>query len=383
MIISFPFTRRKINFLFTSKVDFIWFDSQQNTALSSILKPYSVFCMDIRQYLYLSPLSLLLAIFYLPRYGKLSLYVSFIRLLHPNGLITSIHNNHTFWELSTILLIYPFIIVQNSYQPYFHSNSRKPSVFGFVSGLQYKYSSSIRFLSFSHIASLPFVKAGAPKSCFYPVGSLKLSYVQSTYLRPVCKINSICLIADSTYSHKYFTTLLNYLASYSQTFPFDHFYVALKHERSSNHYHDATKSIQSFFDYPITFIPNNPEILSSYRTLLSAEIIVGSVSSLLLEAFSLGKKVLSCNFTGFSELSLPLPIYCTCSQTSYSSFYKQLSYLRSLSESDFSNLVSNTSSDSLPVVNSLNTYKYLEKLLSSLIHKPSSNSLPTQPPASL
>ena len=313
----------------------------------------------------------------------MSFYISFIQLLDPNGLITSIHNNHTFWRLSTILSRYPFIIVQNSYQPYLSSDSSKPSVFGFVSGLQYKYNSSIRFLSFSHIASLPFIKAGAPASCFYPVGSLKLSYVQNTYLDPVVKKNSICLIADSTFSHQYFTTLLKYLALYTKTFPFKQFYVALKHERRSNYYRDATQEIQSYFDFPLSFIPNNPEQLSSYRTIMCSDIIVGSVSSLLLEAFSLRKKVLSCNFTGYSQLSLPLPTHCTCNQISYPLFHEKLASLRTLSDNNYTDSFSTISSDHMPVINSFNTYKYIQKLLSDLIVSPASSSVSRQPRATL
>ena len=79
MIISLPFVRRKIKLLFTSKVDFIWFDNQQNSALSSLLSPFSIFRLDVRQYLYLSPLSLLLSLSFFPTLRK----VVILYLVYP------------------------------------------------------------------------------------------------------------------------------------------------------------------------------------------------------------------------------------------------------------------------------------------------------------
>ena len=219
MIFSLPLMRRSLNILFKSRVDFIWFDFQPNIALESLLSPYEVLRLDIRRYVYITPFSLLLSVFLFPRFGKLSIYVSLIYLLAPKALLTCIHNNHTFWELSSKLTKYKFLILQNSYQPYLSSSSSKPDIFGFVAGLDYKYPSSLSFYSFSHIASIPFIKAGAPSDCFKPIGSLKLSYALNMYSSVVPNNNSLCLIADGTCSYHYFITLLEFLSNYIYSNP--------------------------------------------------------------------------------------------------------------------------------------------------------------------
>ncbi len=88
------------------------------------------------------------------------------------------------------------------------------------------------------------------------------------------------------------------------------------------------------------FIMNNctfkdKKAFSSYNSIMSCDILVGCVSSMLREKLAVKGKILSCNFSGMNMFNFPINEICFLNDPSYTRFSERLSELRSLDDIKF------------------------------------------------
>ena len=74
---------------------------------------------------------------------------------------------------------------------------------------------------------------------------------------------------------------------------------------------------------------------SSYNSIMSCDILVGCVSSMLREKLATKGKILSCNFSGMNMFNFPINEICSLNNPSYTEFSQRLSKLRSLDDIKF------------------------------------------------
>jgi len=97
------------------------------------------------------------------------------------------------------------------------------------------------------------------------------------------------------------------------------------------------------FGEQVTIIRNNRETMSTYLAIDQSNVSITAYSTVGVEAFGWGKKVLFCNFTGHDNYSLPVPDVCSIDKPDFGSFCMKLDFLLSMDESRF-NAVTHKSS---------------------------------------
>ena len=73
----------------------------------------------------------------------------------------------------------------------------------------------------------------------------------------------------------------------------------------------------------------------TYINLLKSKIVIGGYSTVMREALSLGKKVLSCNFTNNESINFPLNNICLFTKNNYEEFKKIVLKIIEMSEEDY------------------------------------------------
>ena len=82
--------------------------------------------------------------------------------------------------------------------------------------------------------------------------------------------------------------------------------------------------IRKYLGALVTFVPLNQKKFTSYDVAERSKVCVGSFSTLLVEVFSFGSRVLACNYTGFGEFDLGLPSECSCDSVDENEFRAKL-----------------------------------------------------------
>ena len=200
-----------------------------------------------------------------------------------------------------------------------------------------------------------FKKIGAKVNKFYIVGSYRQSMAEK-YFKKNNLINGqykydICLISENIPAISYkFRKIrfdsLELIAKYVERLAIKHklkTILALKRPKDHVLYEYEISFYKKILDKktPI-IIGNRLDEFSNYEKAYNSKLTIGSRSSLLLETFARGGKILSCNykknyFSKYPELN-PLLSFDSCfsiSDKTYDKFEKRVLFLLSMSQEDF------------------------------------------------
>jgi len=291
---------REIRLIKKKKIEVIWFDYFVNEPLEWSLRNERLFKFDLRKYIYMSPMVILLIIYHYRKLRRLAYHQAIIDIFKPTLLITGIHMNSDFWYLAKINKDIKFLAVQNSSQVYISSSKYiEPYFFPLRENFYTKSSGNIA--CFGRNDDQHFIEAGMSAEQLIPIGSIKLSFFK-TYKSSRNKRNtySLCIVADKTIREEYFTKILVNIANYQRVNGMISIIVAMKSSDKSHKYSEDCEYIKDLLGNHIVF-SSRDNIYSSYEAADAAEVIIGSFSSLLIEMYSSGKKILTCNYTNIEE----------------------------------------------------------------------------------
>lgn len=219
--------------------------------------------------------------------------------MKPKAVVTSIDNSSSFHWLSKHSREFPYIAIQNG------------SRLRYAITEDHGYYLQHYFCWGTHESEL-FEELGCKIENYYPVGSL----LASLYFEQPCDMARIKYdllvvstwrgdigfppdVVDTMRSMKIMDQLLvKYIASRQISAA-----VILRAQRDSEHW--VMPGIGNEYDYYRGIYGDSVEIIEAdfttrtiYPSMQSSEVIVSCLSSALLEAYGIGKKVLYCNFTG-------------------------------------------------------------------------------------
>jgi len=177
-----------------------------------------------------------------------------------------------------------------------------------------------------------------------PVGSLRDSLYRSRNFQITQKVGQLCLISQfkgidgrGLVLPKERQQNLELLGQYINKYVFDHklnLLIALYSDTS-----DALRAEKEWYRgiFGGNCIFNDPsQEFATYRATDESIISVGIHTSVLWEVFGRGKRMLACNFTGHSVFKFPVPGPWYLHKASYEEFEARLTYLRTLTDDEYS-----------------------------------------------
>jgi len=218
-----------------------------------------------------------------------------LRVIKPKAVITYIDNSHSFHWLSKHCNAFPFIAIQNGLRLSY-------ALAGNKFHLQH-------YFCFGEHESKLFLKLNFKINKFYPVGSLAASLFlnKSNLVKPI-KYDLLIVsswrgnighsqeVIDSMTSMK---TMDHMLREYINIRPI-RAAIIMRSERESE---DWLMNNKSEFDYFYEIYGDSVKILESnlltgriYLAMQESEVIISTLSTALIEAYGMGKKILYCNF---------------------------------------------------------------------------------------
>lgn len=319
-----------------SACDVLWFDALRNDAIESAVEGLSVVPLNTRTHLYLSWSIVWAVLWNFRRFGRRSYYHALVRFYRPKMVITGIHNSGIFWALAQENPDVPFLAVQNSRGVFSDRRACLPAVFQ-SSVYETPFITGFGCLAcFGRYDAEQFRDAGMPEGQVVPVGSVKASFYKMRWADlSEGERFDICLVADKTIRSEYFVEILNGLAACKKISPSLVIAVAMKRSAGDLMYETDCGFIRQFLGEDAIFIPLDQNVYSSYSAADHSRVVVGSFSTLLIEMFSFGKKVLACNFTGYAEFSLGLPDECNCESVDDTEFSEKMFALLNSDQEEF------------------------------------------------
>ena len=263
-----------------------------------------------------------------------------IILVKPKNVLTSIENSIDFFIQARIFKNKPieFIAVQNA-STFDTDKKIKES----------RYFS--RYFSFSDYEKKIFNNKSLNKKII-PMGSIRALAAKKylTKSHKIKKIYDICLISEPCFE-PYMTDLIennidkkiNLVAKHCLTFSkkfkkklivcgkFDHKSSDIFLEKKFYEHNLKSNNLKIRFNNKLKF--------GSYKNILESEIVIGSTSTMLREAFAFKKKVLWCNYLGASLFPFEKPI--KLKKIDYNSFEKILLKLLNMSNKTYFNKIKN------------------------------------------
>ena len=228
-------------------------------------------------------------------------------IIKPKVVITMIDNSASFGRLSICYNQAAFIAIQNGRRVSTKIHSPNKKII------------HDHYCCFGQNDIDLFEKWGFKAKQYHPIGSLK-SGIAATIHNELNKRNKydICLVSIwRPYIHKnhpsYIPSLNDIWNSFDISNRFTHRYITehnmklcivLAHYGSYEADNDSIVSdneeeywIKLFGDN-VTLIQNDKKKLPSYKAIMESDIVIGVASTLILEAFGMGKKILYCDFSG-------------------------------------------------------------------------------------
>lgn len=186
---------------------------------------------------------------------------------------------------------------------------------------------------------------GAEVRQFHPCGSLKDSYYRELVDNLQPKLSSdVVFISegwfDTSYDSPYgaakssFELLCTYLKRYLEEHNISVF-VACRSEQGDVAYDRELNDLRKLLGTGVTYIPNCRKEFISYRLTDATNTVLGTGSTLLLEAFGRGRKILSVNYTGDPSYDFSVSGFWCLSNPGYAKFEKSLTLLLSMSPHEY------------------------------------------------
>ena len=262
-----------------------------------------------------------------------------LQLMKPKAVVTFIDNNPKFHWLSKNCESFPFVAIQNG------------SRLSYASPDSSDYFLQHLFCWGAHETKL-LPQLGAEIENFYPVGSLlaSLHFDQST--SGYCDEYDLLIVScwrgdigwpqdviDTMRSMEIMDKLLNrYIKSRNLKAG-----VMLRTERDSSDWNMT--GLGNEYDYFKKIYGESTEIIETdfrkrniFPTMQRGHVIVSCLSSAILEAFGIGKKILYCNFTGTNKYHADFSSAIVTEDSSWESFSAKLDKLRRISMADYREL---------------------------------------------
>ena len=317
--------------------------------------------------------------------GNLTLcyWIALIKQINPKLVITFSDNNYDFHKISKILgKKYKFISIQNAYrdESYFSEEKAKKI---FIEN----------YLCFGEQTVSHLSEMGFKIKNFYITGSLRQSLAEKEIVNnlqdekydlglisenmpgkndPVKNVRILALkiLAENVkkYTSDYNLNTVILLKRDPDT---------IRGKQEINFYKEI------FSDTKITFRDTKKNKFSNYHTAYNCNIVIGSRSTLLLEVFSKGKKILVCNYKDQSNLKMNAqrkynrytelnPLINTneiiaTNDLDYVNFKKKLDYLTSIDMKDYKNSLKDLKDYMLIYDEQFTTFDKIKKIISKCL----------------
>ena len=236
-------------------------------------------------------------------FGCLLDYYRFVifSIIAPKVVITFNDNSQGFGRLSKSLEGVTFIAIQNGKRNsiLFNNNNKLNHDNYFCFG-----ENDINF----------FNKHGHEANHYHPIGSFRAG-ISMEIFDELSKINKydICIVSiwrpwinnnhpDYKTSFKDIWDTFNSINFMTKNFLESNslkICVAMRSEQK--YYKDEEKYWNDIFGDNVTLIPNDMINLSSFKAVQESTLVIGAASTLILESYGMGKKVLYCDFTGTNK----------------------------------------------------------------------------------
>lgn len=286
--------------------------------------------------------------------GNISLcyWIALIKEVNPKLIITFSDNNYDFHKLSKVLSKqYKFLTVQNAYRDE-----------SYLSELKAKNTFIQNYICFGKQTIDHFNQIGFNVQKFHIAGSLR-QYLAEKEIKKINEIQTfdIGLISenlpvdnDPVYTQRIISlkTIAENVRKYSLENNLSVVILLKRDPNSDRGKREINFYKKIFFDLNnISFTTTKDNEFANYHTVYNCNIIIGSRSTLLLEAFAKGKKILVCNYkqdfnikinaqkkyNRYIELnSLIDPEYfLTLNNRGYDNFKRKIDYLISMKNNEY------------------------------------------------
>jgi surface carbohydrate biosynthesis protein len=269
---------------------------------------------------------------------KLSYADAYLKIVNPSVAITFVDNSQVFQMLDKKLHgpKLKFMAIQNGRRALARDNP--------IGGVPIFHSN---FFCFGQHEVDQYKAHGAEVIEFHPCGSLKDSYYRE--IAGESESKSCCDVVlisegwyDTVYDSKYgaaktsFDLLCTHLKRYIKEHKIN-VVVACRNEQREPAYERELNDLKRILGADVTYISNIRNNFVSYRLTDSSNVVLGAASTLILEAFGRGRKVLSINYSGDSNYDFPVDGFWSLSNSGYDEFSKALTYLLTMTASDYKN----------------------------------------------
>jgi surface carbohydrate biosynthesis protein len=295
---------------------------------------------------------------------------SSLLIINPEAVVTLIDNNELFCWLSKTCRKLPFISIQNG------------SRLSYAAGDNKEYHSQ-HFFCFGEHEKCLFPKLGYKVENFYPVGSLIASLhfdyrISNQYEKYDLLVVSTWRgnigfpedVRDMMQSMRIMDQLLaRYIRSKSIRSS-----VILRSERGSEHWFMPEIGV-SEEDYYREIYGNSIEILETnlyehniFPIIQQSHLIVSCLSTALLEAYGIGKKILYCNFTGTNIYHCDLDSKIVTEESDWEKFSDRLDDLLAKTPEDYNRLHRETMKYYMSFPEQLATYDIIANKINEIVN---------------
>lgn len=357
-----------------AKSDIVIFDQAGSEVLDMCITgnvPHFVLCAR-RELFYLHPLLFLCFLknifrrfnepFSLGLFYRIYL-LSCLEILDPRIVLTFVDNSFVYQWLARFYGKGKFYAIQNGCRLPYNLSKWLPAPPHPASKIYLP-----NFLCFGNFEKDIYSYYGHDVVSFHPVGSLRGGYY-CTVLRSktVDQRFDICLISEWDYNlknHPVFPEIeegieitYNYLLRYAETRDKKICIAARSQDHREHEY------FLNLFGKKAMIIESNREAMSTYRAIDESNVSVAAFSTVGVEAFGWGKKILFCNFTGHSNYNLPVDDMCSIQEKSFESFCNKLDFLLSLNEEKYKTLTRSSAAYLMNYNFAMPAHVYMRKII--------------------
>ncbi len=260
--------------------------------------------------------------------------------INPKAVITFIDNSYSFSWLSKNCRNFPFIAIQNG------------SRLSYAASKNFKFFYQHLFCFGKHEVN-QFKRLGYEVENAYPVGSLAASLHFNPHVSNIQLEYDLLIVSswrgnigfdedvrDTLYSMKIMDCLLaRYVVERGIKAA-----VMLRAERESEHWYipeiklNEAEYYQGIYGDSVSILETNFSQRNIFLAIQKSELIVSYLSTALLEAYGIGKKILYCNFTGKNLYHQDFDGSILTSNKDYEAFSHAIDDLLSISGLEYSKL---------------------------------------------
>jgi surface carbohydrate biosynthesis protein len=331
----------KLHFCNPKKKDFIVYDCENTKDIIKILpnnnyKILSTRIERIKEIYFSKKIFSFIILNFFKRSLKQNYLAALIQVISPKIVITHIDNSADFYLSAKIFKNeIKFIAVQNANRGdiVYESLEENKKVFVPV------------FLCFGSFDEEIYRKKKCNIEKFEIVGSLRSSLATECVKTKGINLNKekydICLISEphpilnSDYHH-----ISNLADSVAKIAEYTHRLCKKKNLNlifTSKREDDLDSCFYKKYlqEYEFNILPGSYEVYSTYQNVMQSKLIIGHISTILREAISFNKKILSCNFTGHPDIIFPTKGFCVLENVPYELFEERVLKILSMSEKEY------------------------------------------------